>query len=510
MRNKKLLASIIIAGSIVGIIVGFVLLSPQNETSDSTAPTIEINSPTNTIYYGATQLLNITATDNIAVDTIWYNWAGVNETYTSEQYITFNEGLNTIHTWANDSAGNIGSTSITFTIEPLFISRWDTTLTSVGSSATDQIALPLESGGTYDFTVNWGDGTNDTITSWNQAETNHTYSSGGIYTLKINGTIIGWRFNNEGDRLKLLEIEEWGVLRLGNGDSYFYGCLNLNISASDILNLTGTSILTRAFRGCSSIDEIKSIEDWDTSKVTNMREMFFNVSAFNQDIGSWNVSSVTDMTGMFYYASAFNQDIGTWDVSSVTCINSMFGGASSFNQDIGSWNVSSVTDMVGMFFGASAFNQDIGTWDVSSVTSMIFMFYNASSFNQDISSWNVSSVTDMARMFSGASAFNQDIGTWDVSSVTLMGNMFSGASAFNQDIGSWDVSSVIDMTDMFSGVTLSTLNYDNLLIGWSLLTLQSGVFFSGGNSQYSSGVAATARAYIITTYSWTITDGGQV
>jgi len=56
-----------------------------------------------------------------------------------------------------------------------FISVWDTSKTSDGSSIETQIKLPLESTGTYDFTVDWGDGTSDTITTYNQPEVTHTY-----------------------------------------------------------------------------------------------------------------------------------------------------------------------------------------------------------------------------------------------------------------------------------------------------------------------------------------------
>jgi len=72
------------------------------------------------------------------------------------------------------------------------------------------------------------------------------------------------------------------------------------------------------------------------------------------------------------------------------------------------------------------------------------------------------------------------------------------------------MSSVTDMAGMFNGVTLSTPNYDSLLLGWSQLTLQDGVSFDGGNSQYSAGAAAAARASIIDNSNWVITDGGQI
>ena len=87
-----------------------------------------------------------------------------------------------------------------------FLSTWNTTLTSSGSSDDNQVNLPLETSGTYNFYVDWGDETSDTITSWDQPEVTHTFASEGIYSLNITGQIIGWSFNNDGDKLKLIEI----------------------------------------------------------------------------------------------------------------------------------------------------------------------------------------------------------------------------------------------------------------------------------------------------------------
>ena len=60
------------------------------------------------------------------------------------------------------------------------------------------------------------------------------------------------------------------------------------------------------------------ISTWDTGGVTDMSELFFGASSFNDDIGDWAVDSVTSMDYMFCDASAFNQDIGDWAVDSVT------------------------------------------------------------------------------------------------------------------------------------------------------------------------------------------------
>ncbi len=350
-----------------------------------------------------------------------------------------------------------GGVAVRMSADPTaFISRWDTTLGGV--TGNDQVRFPLEDNGTYGFMVDWGDGTSNNITEWDDAAVTHTYTAPGVYTINMTGTIHGWRFNGGGDRLKIIEISQWGALRLGNSGGYFRGCSNLHLTATDAPDLTGTTSLYEAFRGCSRLGIIGNMGAWDVSSVTDMRYMFGSASSFNQDIGGWDVSSVIRMEGMFYQATSFNQDISGWDVSSVTGMEHMFSLLSSFNQDIGAWNVSSVTDMHYMFFAASSFNQDIGAWDVSNVM--------------------------------------------------YMNGMFNEATSFNQDIGAWNVSSVTEMSNMFDGITLSTSNYNALLLGWSQIALQLNVTFHAGSSKYSD-VAVDARQYIIDNFGWTIIDDGR-
>jgi surface protein len=454
-----------------------------------------------------------------------------------------------------------------------------TWLTSnAGTSNTSSITLPLSVTGTYSTTVNWGDGTYTDISSSTQST--HLFPVSGTYYVYATGpTYKGFRFNNGGDRLKLLNISSWGNLDI-DSDSAFYGCSNLTSTAGDAPIISTTS-LSQTFRSCSLFNG--SIGNWNLPNVTNFSRMFQLCYAFDQNLGSWNMSKATDLTYMFLGANLFTNSnspsLNSWNVSNVINLTETFRGTS-FNQNIGSWDVSKVTNMFGLFyqsnfnnggspninnwntanvtdltatfasFSAStsaiigpikypfnpfnqpldkwntskvttffqtfaynnAFNQNIGSWNTSAATAMNLMFFQSTAFNnggsQSIGNWDVSKVTNFSSSFMSASVFNQPIGTWNVSSSTNMGHMFANATSFDQNLGSWDVRNVTRMNAMFDQVTLSTANYDALLNGWySLPSLKTNVVFSGGNSKYSSAASAS-RAGLISTYSWTITDGG--
>jgi surface protein len=298
-------------------------------------------------------------------------------------------------------------------------------------------------------------------------------SAGDVVTLSLSPSNLKRFYIGYGqDRLKLMDVSQWGSAQWTSMESSFNGCENFNISASDVPNLDNVSNMSTMFANAKSFNS--NIGNWNTSNVTNMSFMFQGANAYNQDVGNWNTAQVTNMEGMFIQASAFNQNIGNWNTAQVTNMQGMFGGAISFNSPIGNWNTAQVTNMQGMFGGAISFNSPIGNWDVSKVTNMQAMFGSASIFNQDIGNWNTTKVTKMAAMFVFANAFNQNIGNWDVSMVTEMQQMFLAAKNFNQNIGNWNTSKVTNMASLFQGAI--TFNQD--LSNWNTanVTNMSGMF----------------------------------
>jgi hypothetical protein len=135
------------------------------------------------------------------------------------------------------------------------------------------------------------------------------------------------------------------------------------------------------------------------------------------DIGGWKTCEVTDMESLFDVDSNpkavnFNESLNNWDVSKVTTMKYMFYGAVAYNQPMDNWDVSNVTDMSAMFYRAAAYNQPMDNWDVSKVTTMDSMFARAAAYNQPMDNWDVSKVTNMDFMFYDAAAFNQNLCVW--------------------------------------------------------------------------------------------------
>ena len=132
----------------------------------------------------------------------------------------------------------------------------------------------------YDFTVDWGDGTSETIKS---DKVTHKYAKAGIYKVSITGIIKGWSFEyNPTSASKILTVENYGPLQLHN----YLASSSSNVKKAGF------------FSGCVNLDIPTVISPPDLSKVTSLENTFKGCSKFKADISNWDVSKVTVLNGL--------------------------------------------------------------------------------------------------------------------------------------------------------------------------------------------------------------------
>ena len=207
----------------------------------------------------------------------------------------------------------------------------------VKTVAADTFQLPIYSGGTYDFHVDWGDDSSSDITAYDDAAANHSYSGAGTYNVEITGTsLIGWRFNNAGDKLLIYDISQWGILDVGNLNGYFSGCSNLTISATDGLNCPNTTDFSFCFFNCTGLTAIPTGLFDECTLVTTFSFCFYSCTGINTDLPAnlilYNVE--IDNCGYMFYGCASMTGDGTAfcdqaTTHGVTTTNSCFAGCTS-------------------------------------------------------------------------------------------------------------------------------------------------------------------------------------
>ncbi len=226
----------------------------------------------------------------------------------------------------------------------------------------------------------------------------------------------------------------------------------------------------------------------DKAKITK-------IANYGQGVSRLNI-------GSFYGCSSLlSIDIGNI-VSNGADASHQYRGCTSLTT-VPLFNLSSVTNASAMFAYCAALTT-VPLFNLSNCTSTGSMFSVCSSLTT-VPLFNLSSVTNATNMFSYCTALTT-VPLFDLSSVTNAYAMFSGCTSLTT-VPLLNLSKVTNAANMFSGVTLTTQSYSDFLINLATLPLQSGVSFHGGNSKYNP-TAATARAYLISNFGWTITDGG--
>jgi len=186
-----------------------------------------------------------------------------------------------------------------------------------------------------------------------------------------------------------------------------------------------------------------SLDNLDTSKVTNMSKFFYNSTIIsNLNISSLNTANVIDMSYMFH---------NTYNLSSL---------------DLSSFNTASVTDMSNMFhntYNLSGLN--LSSFNTANVTDMSYMFHNTLKLSSlNLSSFNTANVTDMSYMFSNTELSSFDLSSFNTAKVTNMRHMFSLTNITNIDsLSNWNTSNVTDMSSMFKVCTKLT-NFNGALL----------------------------------------------
>lgn len=197
---------------------------------DTSPPSVTIYSPTNTSYPNPLVWLNVSA--NETIDTWWYLLnAGSNTTFTPNITINGSEGSNTVTVWANDTAGNEGQSSVSFTI--------DTT------SPTITIVLPANT--TYaSTTVSLNVSANENIDTWwysLNGGSNTTFSSNtSITATEGANNIIVWgndTVGNEGSSIAYFSVDTTApniTVYSPLATTYSTSSIPLEVSANEIID----------------------------------------------------------------------------------------------------------------------------------------------------------------------------------------------------------------------------------------------------------------------------------
>ena len=238
------------------------------------------------------------------------------------------------------------------------------------------------------------------------------------------------------------------------------GCIEkINFDGFDTSNVEDMSSMFEYYCPNVDINTLNfdvNISNFNTSKVTNMKRMFYGSPFKNLDLSKWDTRNVINMSSMFSSIRGLTSiNISNFNTGNVTDMSSMFSeNHNLISLDVTSFNTSNVTDMSYMFAGdESLTNLNVSSFDTSNITNMSSMFYgNKSIVNLDLSSFNTSRVTNMVGMFADAKSLaSLDLSNFDTGNVTNMSGMFRGTEKLTSlNLSSFDTRKVINMNLMFS------------------------------------------------------------
>lgn len=412
----------------------------------------------------------------------------------------------------------------------------DTTLDSTGSKT---VSIPMVLGGTYDYWIDWGDGTSSTqITAYNDTNATHTYVADGEYTIRLIGTLDQLEYT--GNIAACLKEVTKCNLAFSVIKNMFKGCTNLtNVVESIFSQTTMPTTAESVFEGCSKFGMIPVGLFDNMSGILSFKNTFKGTSIINIPTGLFDSNnSATDFSGVFENCTrlvAIPMNLFKNNTSATTFANAFMGdiALTELPNTLFNNNVEVIT-YENVFSGCTGIKElpiNLFGDGALSATNFSGALYNvpltslpAGLFRQAYSATNYDNVFNFyggnipANCFSGDNATYEnaldvegieEIGDNGLNGLALSSDMFSGqdqASALitlgNDALWSKNATSIVNQpTQMFfRNTTLTTIGNINfkpitetmggMFYGCTSLENVSG-FFYGDNNKPSLSVDIT-------------------
>ena len=350
----------------------------------------------------------------------------------------------------------------------------DTTLDSSGSR---QISIPMVSNGSYNYYVDWGDGTTSTqITTYNDPVATHTYASDGEYTVKLIGSLNRLQFNQGVNIATDLKEVTKCTLNFSALSSMFQDCINLTAIPEDIFSYSIDVIdMISIFRNCSSL-QIIPVGLFDNNvNATSFSSVFLNSGITSIPTGLFNSNElVSDFSFAFSNTQITTIPAGLFN--NCTNVNNM---SSCFS------NNSHLTTIPNNLFTAN-----------SQISNYSFTFSNCTALtnipNNLFGNSGLASALNLTSMFNGCSGLtsiptgmfaNAEVATSydnvfrNVNVTIIPENCFNGQSASSDNAFDWnEIQSIGD--NALHGLSIGSGYLQNLT---QLTTIGNDIFDNNAN-----------------------------
>ena len=179
---------------------------------------------------------------------------------------------------------------------------------TVGDGDTITIPHSPDPSFTHDYDINYGDGTSVLhVSSYNDANATHQYTTAGTYQIKINGICetFSIKYDNTHIHSKIISIDSWGttggfkilgfndcinlltlpsesgkLINVINFRNMFVNCLSLTLIPDNLFaNNTGVTDFTNIFASCKSLVSIPEKLFVSNLAVTNFGYAFYNCTS---------------------------------------------------------------------------------------------------------------------------------------------------------------------------------------------------------------------------------------